>query len=52
MDNHYYIRKYELTIYWDKGTPQVIDNKASVEGQTCSYFSSNSKGPHSLMQWF
>ena len=52
MDNHYYTRKYELTIYWDKGSPQVINNKASVEGQICSCFSSNSKGPHSLMQWF
>ena len=50
MDNHYYIRKHELTTYWDKGSPQVKSNKASVEGQIC--FSSNSKGPHSLMQWF
>ena len=38
MDNHYYIRKYELKIYWDKGSPQVINNKASVEGQICSFF--------------
>ena len=50
MDNHYYIRKHELTTYWDKGSPQVKSNKASVEGQIC--FSSNSKGPHSLMQGF